>query len=69
MRVAGVEEGEEGHSVEGHNDLHGACHGNPSHGLQEKQGAWASCSVSPTVSTVSPISTPSRKKMRRQNLL
>ena len=38
MRAARVEEGDEGRGTECHGDLHGARHGNPSHGLQGETG-------------------------------
>ncbi|XP_021306354.1 uncharacterized protein LOC110433389 [Sorghum bicolor] len=69
VRAAGVEEGAEGCGAEGHAELHGARHGNTSHGLQGEAGASASGSAAPASSAASSISTPSRKKMRLQKRL
>jgi hypothetical protein len=41
VRAARVEEGDEGRDAECHGDLHGARHGNPSHGLQGEVGRLA----------------------------
>jgi hypothetical protein len=69
VRAVRVEEGDEGRDADTTMICMVLAMGTPATACREKQGASPSFSASPVASAASSISTPSRKKMHRQNLL